>query len=269
MGTRGIARLFRPAPPAAMNILYYHGISADCVAGFARQMRQLAGWARVVRADWTGDGIAGDRPTVAITFDDAFDSVLDRALPILAEHGFPCTIFVPTGHVGQLPSWDVDAAIAPDDRVASADRLARLDSDLVTLGSHTETHPHLPSLPPDAIRRELTRSTDYLTALTGEQPRLFAFPYGAHGEQSEAACRELGYERVFTIEPTRVVFAEGAFVRGRVAVEPGDGRLEFFLKATGCYRWMARVSAAKLAVGRLLGGGSPRPSFDRSRWRRS
>jgi len=267
LGTRKIARLFRPAPPPALNILYYHGITADCVAGFARQMRQLAGWARVVRADWTGDGIADARPAVAITFDDAFDSVLDRALPILAEFRFPCTIFVPTGHVGQLPSWN--SAVVSDERVASADRLARLDADLVTLGSHTETHPHLPSLPADAIRRELTRSADFLTALTGEQPRLFAFPYGARGEQSEAACRELGYERVFTIEPIPVVFADGAFARGRVAVEPWDGRLEFFLKATGCYRWMPWVSTVKRTVWRLLRRSGPELLPDPSQLRRS
>ncbi len=248
---RSVAKALGRPRLADMNILYYHGVKAECAAGFARQMRQLARWARVVRADWTGDGVADGRPVVAITFDDAFVSVLDHALPILASHGFPCTIFVPTGHIGNGPSWTMDNRVVNDDRVASADRLAAIDPELVTLGSHTVTHPHLPVLTPDAVRQELVRSRQDIAGLTGREPTLFAFPYGARSDAAVAACRDCGYERAFTIEPTPVVLARNAFERGRVAVEPSDGPLEFYLKATGCYRWMPRVSAIKHANRRV------------------
>lgn len=35
--------------------------------------------------------------TLAVTFDDAFASVIDRALPILSALEVPATVFVPTG----------------------------------------------------------------------------------------------------------------------------------------------------------------------------
>jgi hypothetical protein len=40
----------------------------------------------------------------------------------------------------------------------------------------------------------------------------------------------------------------GKFFRGRVAVEPDDGHLEFFLKMSGGYEWLSLASTLKQAV---------------------
>src|SRR5262249_36275419 len=81
--------------PPSMTILYYHSVPSSKRSGFARQMEVLAQRAQIVPADWSGE-IDPARPTVAITFDDAFTSVIDNALPELAKRGLPCTIFVPS-----------------------------------------------------------------------------------------------------------------------------------------------------------------------------
>jgi peptidoglycan/xylan/chitin deacetylase (PgdA/CDA1 family) len=212
-------------------------------------MRQLARWARVIPLDWLNDSpnylLYDRRYLVAITFDDAFDSVLDNALPVLAKHGFHCTIFVPTGHLGRPPSWWMEKYTERGERVATAERLSRLPADLVTLGSHTVTHPHITSLPDEIARHELAQSMQDLMTLTGEPVRLFAFPYGDYDRNSIELCRGCGYERVFTIDPTPIVPTDGAYVCGRTDVSPTDGPLEFFLKATGSYRWMPTASAIK------------------------
>ena len=261
---RLIRRIAGASPRPSLTVLYYHAVPPHGVAGFARQMGQLARWARVVPADWDGDRPeqpeAGRAPVVGITFDDSFESALDHALPVLARHGFPCTIFVPTGNLGRHPSWQMETETDRGELVASADRLARLPADLVTLGSHTMTHPHLTWLPPDQARHELMQSRQDLAALTGRSVGLFAFPFGDHDAAALQLCRECGYETVFTIEPAPVVLADRAFARGRVAVEPMDGVLEFYLKATGCYRWMVVASALKLRL-KLLRRGRPGKRF--------
>lgn len=261
---RAIAWAAGRNPARHLTVLYYHAVRPADVPSFARQMRQLARWARVVPADWDGaDASPGQwRPTVAITFDDCFESVLDNALPVLAERRFPCTIFVPTGHIGRAPSWPMETNIDRSERVADAPRIAALPSELVAIGSHTVMHRHLTSLPAEAARHELTQSRRDLMALTGRPVRLFAAPFGDHDAATDALCREAGYERIFTIEPVPVMVARNPFACGRVEVQPADGALEFLLKAWGSYRWMAFASAVKRSlVKRLLPG--------RTEWYRS
>lgn len=245
---RALGRMIRPPRKPALTVLYYHAVRVNEIAAFERQMCALANSAHVVPADWSGEPLAGSKPVVAITFDDAFESVFDHALPVLARLGFPCTVFVPTGNLGRVPGWRMETEVDRGERVATPERIAGLPVGPVTLGSHGMTHRHLTALPPDIVRTEVAQSRHDLATLIGRDVRLFAFPYGAHDAASVALCRESGYRHVFTIEPTPVLPERGEFIRGRVAVDPTDGRMEFFLKARGCYCWMPTISTTKRAL---------------------
>jgi peptidoglycan/xylan/chitin deacetylase (PgdA/CDA1 family) len=249
LAIRCIKYLFGSRDPQRLTILYYHAVRKSSLAGFERQMAMLARRARVVPADWDGDGpnraSAHRRSAVAIVFDDAFESVFDNAVPVLEAYGFRCTVFVPSGCIGQPPSWMTETDADATERVASAERLSHLSGDVVTIGSHTVTHPRLSSLSREAARREIVQSMQDLSALTGKTVTSLAFPYGDHNDDLIELCRSSGYRQVYTIEPVPVLPGSGAFARGRVAVDPGDGRFEFLLKMSGAYQWMSVVSAAK------------------------
>lgn len=237
-----------------LTILYYHGVPASKTASFAAQMAILARVARVVSADWQGPPGTDVHDTrqllTAITFDDAFESVVENALPVLAAHRFPCTIFVPVGHLGRPPGWSMEADDDCDERVATADQLRAVDGNLVAIGSHTVHHPRLSAISDDGIKQELDTSMSALTALFGRKADLLAFPYGDYDERVEAICRASGYRMAFTIHPTQIHPAADAYLRGRVAVDPADGALEFFLKASGSYDWMSYISRTKGRVRR-------------------
>src|ERR1700684_172147 len=79
----------------------------------------------------------------------------------------------------------------------------------------------------------------------GIDARLFAFPYGEHDAATVELCRDAGYDRVFTSIPQSLDPASDQFARGRVLVDPADRPLEFYLKMSGAYGWMAYVSALK------------------------
>ena len=67
----------------------------------------LAATRRVVPlADALDAPLPPGKPVVAITFDDGYRSVREHALPILEQHGFPATMFVPTAYVGDENRWD-------------------------------------------------------------------------------------------------------------------------------------------------------------------
>ncbi len=249
-----VARILgRPRRPRLV-VLYYHGVPAPAQEGFARQLDALVQGATVVRAAYTG-ATTDRKRSVAITFDDALHSVAEHGVPQLERRSLPATIFVPAGFVGQEPGWEIEAAyVDRSDRVMTADELRALPQ-LVEVGSHTLRHPHLRALDDARLQDELAGSRRELEQLTGRPVTLFAFPYGEHDERVDAACRDAGYERAFGIEPRPVDPLGDEFVRGRVSVDPTDGRLVFYLKSRGAYAWMVHASTLKRAV---RGGGRRR-----------
>lgn len=232
------------APRQRLVVLYYHSVPDDKRAAFARQMDILARRASVVSADWHGKSRT-ERPPVAITFDDAFKSVVDNALPELAKRGFPCTIFAPSGALGRCPDWSMEGSGDRDEVVVGADCLRQLRGPLVSIGSHSVSHPRLAHMPLERAREEILNSRVELAEILGAPVTLFAFPYGDHDAATLEVCREAGYQHAFTISPEPIDVDDQTFERGRVSVDPGDGRTEFLLKMSGAYAWMPLASVIK------------------------
>jgi peptidoglycan/xylan/chitin deacetylase (PgdA/CDA1 family) len=204
-------------------------------------MEALSRKTTVVRAAHTG-ALPDGGSCVAITFDDAFRSVLTNAVPELLSRGLPATIFVPVDCLGKKPAWDMTSDV--DDQVMTYDELRSLP-ELIELGSHSLSHPHLTRIDSARLHEEVTTSRDKLAGLLGSHVSMLAFPYGEYDDRAITACCEAGYERVFGIHPSPADPAGKDFVRGRVPVDPNDGPLMFHLKARGAYGWMTHASSLK------------------------
>lgn len=235
--------------PPSLIVLYYHGVPLAHRLSFARQMDSIGRGARVVPANY-GGRLSWGRPNVAITFDDAYVSVAENALPQLLARGFHATIFVPVGVLGNSPTWPVeDGSADAKETVMSAEQIARLPSSLVTVGSHTISHPHLSRLDESRAREEIEGSRQKLQKLVEQEVRLLAFPYGDHDDSTIELCRAAGYDHVYSVVPDAVVTTSPSFVRGRVKVDPFDWPLEFFLKYHGAYCWSSHLSFLKRGLG--------------------
>lgn len=230
----------RPAPRCV--VLYYHGVQNAERAPFARQLDQLLRHTRPLRAE-TQEPLNGTPHYSVMTFDDAFVSVVENALPELEARGIPATIFVPTGSLGGKPAWIHNpAARGAREQVVSAAELADLGQRaLVTIGSHSISHPNFLKIDTARAETELRESRATLEHILKKPVTLFSFPHGACDHHTHALARAAGYQRVFTIAPRAETDPGRAFVVGRVAVEPTDWPLEFHLKLLGAYRWMARA----------------------------
>ena len=228
-----------------LTVLYYHGVSREERARFAKQMETLRRTACVLPAFYQGILPAG-KMHVAITFDDAFVSIYENAMPELLARSFHSTIFVPTNFLGHVPGWMMeDAKQSGGEVVMTADQLKELSSELVTLGSHSLTHVHLTQMERGRARDEIERSRQELQRLTGRDVRLFSFPYGDYDEKIVKLCRNAGYDYAFTIQPERIETDKRSILRGRVKVDPSDWPIEFFLKSSGAYTWMTLWMASK------------------------
>ena len=257
-GARRLLELASSKPRArTLVVLTYHAVTAHDVNRFASQMRLLKRRARTVFADDAAP--TASAPAVAVTFDDAFQCVFDHALPLLARLEIPATVFVPTAYLGIDAGWRSDRSALSNlpRQVVSAAALTALDPSRVRIGSHTATHPHLAALAPAPLSAELVGSRTTLEALTGMPVNLLALPYGCFTLAVIEAARLTGYTRVFANMPLPLAARTSPTLHGRVNVSPRDWRLEFHLKATGSYAWLATAITAKRMLLSLLGRRSP------------
>jgi peptidoglycan/xylan/chitin deacetylase (PgdA/CDA1 family) len=169
-------------------ILVYHAIepgpSPLCIspALFREHLDCLAEAAvRVVPLAGLVDDLRARRPlgrSVAITFDDGFQSVVDQAVPLLAERRLPATMFCVAGHVGGRNDWRTQPAGIPVLPLAGPGSLASLAPAGVEVGSHGMDHVPLAGAPAKELERELAESKAALESLAGARVRWFAYPYG-------------------------------------------------------------------------------------------
>ena len=238
--------------PNDLVVLYYHTVHAVDRRAFARQLDVLDRIATVAPAEAHARPkrpADASRQAVAITFDDAFLSVADHALPELSRRGLPCTIFVPVEWLGRQPGWEIEGDCDRSEVVVDCDRLRSLPSSLVKIGAHSLSHPFLTRISRADARREISESRRALERLIGAEVRLFAFPYGDYDDEVVAICQEEGYEHVFSIRPQPANLDRNDFLRGRVSVRADDGPLEFMLKASGAYGWLTLASKLKHSFG--------------------
>jgi peptidoglycan/xylan/chitin deacetylase (PgdA/CDA1 family) len=242
----------RPVPGRAV-LLYYHEIRPEHRARFGRQMDTLLRWAKPVHAG-SRSVLAADTLVAGVTFDDGLLSFAESALPELEKRGIPSTLFVVADRLGAYPDWP---AFIPDpnftEPMLTAEQLRELPTGLVTIGSHTLTHPTMTDLDEVEARRQLLESRIRLEQILGRSIGMFSFPNGAFNERLVDWCRDAGYDRVFTILP-RLAFSDPhEYLVGRVSTEPTDWPVEFRLKLSGAYRWLPMAFELKRSI-RALGG---------------
>ena len=170
-------------------VLCFHAVSPDWDAvlsvtpsAFRRRLSLLVsqGWVGATFTDAVLDPPAPK--TLAVTFDDAFDSVRVRAAPVLAELGLPGTVFVPTDWPGRermrWPGIDQWIATPFEHELApmSWDDLRALAAAGWEIGAHTCSHPHLPQVDAERLGAELTESRSACERELGRRCRSLRLP---------------------------------------------------------------------------------------------
>lgn len=155
-----------------------------------------------------------------ITFDDAYQSVLDRAVPVLERFGARAVVFVPTAFVGETNLWD--GGKHPQERVCDWDELRELAGRGISVQSHGVSHRRLSELAPREREREVVASKAELEQQLDHAVDLFSFPYGDDGDGTAAPLLErAGYRAAFLYGGGPFV-ADGtdAFRLSRLAMGP-------------------------------------------------
>ena len=239
-------------------VLCYHAVSERFPAAlsvtpeaFERQLALLA------RAGYRGgtfeDAVkAGSGRVAAVTFDDAYLSVLALGKPMLDALGWPATVYAPTDYLDAperplkwagIEQWhggEHERELLP----MSWDQLGELAEAGWEIGSHTRSHPHLTEIGDDALRDELVESKRVVEERLGRPCATLAYPYGDHDERVVAAAGAAGYAAAGTL-PARL-HAERPLAWPRVGIYHDDDERRFKLKVS---RVMRRLRSSRIWPG--------------------
>lgn len=238
-------------------ILAYHAVSPFpnplCVdvASLREQLTVMVG--KGMHAVTFAEALSSSAPdrAFAVTFDDGFLSVYDRARPVLAELGIPATVFVPTARIGRDEPLDwpgLTPEPMPSEELLPMtwDQVRELAADGWEIGSHSVTHPRLPQMADADLRRELVDSKRTCEEQAGVPCRTLAYPFGDADARVVGAAAEAGYVAGVTMTVLRCA---GPLAVPRIGVYSNDTRRRFALKVSR----PLRTSTAMTALSTLHG----------------
>ncbi|MDX1252618.1 MAG: polysaccharide deacetylase family protein [Gammaproteobacteria bacterium] len=229
---------------AHMRILCRHGMRPCTIEDFVAWL--------------SGKKTLGDK-TFLLTFDDGFYGVYEHAMPVLAQLGWPATVFLVSSLTGKRDVWcEKENPSGRTYPLLGRDHIEEMRKHGFSFHSHSRTHADLTKTTDQDLKDELCRAKTELEDLLGTDVPYLAYPYGRYDERVVAVAREAGYRAAFSVQPGfnrpgldpyRIrrldVFGTDtpAQLRRKVMLGSNDGSLQHSL------RYYAGQFAAKLGIG--------------------
>ena len=229
-----------------LRILMYHRVAPLAAydqltvspARFAQQMQELAQHQVVGLEDGLRALQSGPlrTPLIAVTFDDGYLDNLTEALPVLQRYGIPATIFVTTQFCDQAlshPRYGDPGAQRLHlnwDEVAT---LARTPG--ITIGSHTLTHPYLPTISDALAQQEIATSREIITTHLRRAVDYFCYPSGDLSARELQIVRQAGYAAAVSVAPGVNGHNADLFQLKRTEITDRDDVSQFRLKLAGAF----------------------------------
>lgn len=211
---------------------------------------------------------ARTRPRAVVTFDDAYRGAILHAIPELKARGVPAVVFVAPALLGAASTWwdelGETGALTPKNRMAALEELGgdpaavrerylrgerprlpdcyriatqtELDSvigGVISVGSHTWSHEHLPSLEETALEATLERSLEWVRALGHDGCPWLALPFGAGTPATSRVALRVGYDGVFRISGGLWQPQRGTAAVPRINVPAGLSSAGLALRTSG------------------------------------
>lgn len=177
---------------------------------------------------WFHGGAALPRNSVLITFDDGFSSLYEYAMPLLGARGWPATVFLVSGRIGQRDAWaSQEFGTAGSNTLLDAGQITEMARHGIEFHSHSRTHPDLTALDDAALAEQVSGSRQELQDLLGRPVDYFAYPFGRHDARVRRAVEVAGYRLAFSVDPGFNRAGAAALQVRRLDITGRDGRSRF------------------------------------------
>lgn len=234
----------------APRILMYHMVRTPLAGGrfnklrvspraFERQLAWLSrhGWRFAFLAELAEPTASNEpRKTVVLTFDDGYRDNYLNAHPLLLKYGAKATLFLVADRHDR--DWSVSkkahhnsGELRDEPKLTDDEVRAMLDSGVWALGSHTVTHPPLPTLNDAEKRAEIVGGKEQLESRFNTLVDTFAYPFGLFGPSDVDIADAAGFSLAVTTEPGISTPLRGqALTLKRIKVSGKDGLFAFVLR---------------------------------------
>ena len=206
-----------------------------------------------------------------LTFDDGFRDFYTEAFPVLQEHAFTATVFLPTAFIRdsrpiQGSRFDGSRFKVPFPFPFRNPRcefliwseVRELRKNGIHFGSHTVNHPKLVELDWPEIKSELSDSKSEIEQQLGEPVSSFCYPFAfpqsdrAFAQTFQGLLRESGYSSCATTELGRIRPGAEPYRLKRLPANTLDDLALFAAKLDGAYDWLAAPQSAVKTVKAFL-----------------
>jgi peptidoglycan/xylan/chitin deacetylase (PgdA/CDA1 family) len=142
---------------------------------------------------------ANAKKTLALTFDDGFQSAFRNALAPLARYKFHAIQFLVADRIGHFNEWEAPMGDVREPLMDAAQIKEWLAAGH-EIGAHTLTHRYLTRVSKREAAEEILACKKKLEDQFGVPIRHFCYPYGDWNEPIRDLVREAGYDTACTTE---------------------------------------------------------------------
>ena len=195
-------------------------------------------------------GINTPNPVV-ITFDDGYEDNYSIVFPLLEKYKSHATIFVVTSFI----DGKIELINDPCFRALSWEQVREMDrSDVVDIGSHTDTHTILSWLGQQEIEKEIILSKKKLENKLGRPVDLFAYPNGQKSDIpaiAKATVERVGFDCACSTSWRSTHIAAEIFTLNRIMVSGNETLGTLKSKVTGKFDYIYYLQELKYLLSRI------------------
>jgi peptidoglycan/xylan/chitin deacetylase (PgdA/CDA1 family) len=175
--------------------------------------------------------VPGKRPFL-ITFDDGYADTLEIAAPLMKKYGYTAIVFIVPNFSLRTNSWDA-AMGGAEAKLMSGKQVLSLRAMGFEIGTHSWSHPSLPTLDDPELEMELRKCKAAAEGLLHEPVISIAYPYGDVDERVIRATKGAGYRCAFATNSGPMSFGKSFFRVRRTRIGNSSNSLYLFLKVSG------------------------------------
>jgi peptidoglycan/xylan/chitin deacetylase (PgdA/CDA1 family) len=170
---------------------------------------------------------------VVVTFDDGYLDNLTNAMPVLRQFHIPATIFITTKFCDQAMHHPRYKQSKERLHLTWEEVRALSTESLITIGSHTITHPFLSRMSDSDVQREIRGSKCIIEDKIGTEIQYFCYPSGDFTLREQKHVRQSGYKAAVSVAPGVNRDLYNPFYLRRTEMNDKDDEDDLLLKLKG------------------------------------
>lgn len=170
--------------------------------------------------------------TVAVTFDDGYLDNYTNTFPVFKKYDIPVTIFVVINRVGKR--------LGRDDYMNWQQIKEMAESGLVTIASHTFSHPNLSEVSSqEELEKEIRESKLILEEVVGTPVSFFSYPFGGVNSNIRSLVIDSGYEAAVGTNFPKGYPSNDVYALKRIRISRSAKNLfVFWMQTSGFYTFI-------------------------------